>query len=238
MNATTTYAVIVKATGEIVEDGLTMAAARKLRATNPADYGVRKDAAVKVEATQEEADAFEAALKEAQVEGEPTEMDDLFTAEGPALGADITPEVEEVTEEEAPAAPAEEAKPQAAYTAADLQIWGLRDAGLTWRLTAEIAGFGWNGANMDGGRALRAWKRADKAILAGLVTPKDCRDALLDLAEAEDAIVEAAAKAKAKVDAARAKNAKRDAKAKAAPKAKLVSEDEAVKVDLSDLAWA
>jgi hypothetical protein len=45
----------------------------------------------------------------------------------------------------------------------DARVLALKEAGATWRFIATEMGWGWNGANMDGGRAKRAYLRALKA---------------------------------------------------------------------------
>lgn len=52
---------------------------------------------------------------------------------------------------------------QKAQELKDARVLALKEAGATWRFIAMEMGYGWNGANMDGGRAKRAYNRAKKA---------------------------------------------------------------------------
>lgn len=88
---------------------------------------------------------------------------------------------------------------------ADLRVRILKDGGATWRSIADLMGFGWNGANMDGGRAKRAYNRAVKAELNR------------ELTKTEQTWIEKVGKPGAKIKSAtpaKAAPAKRTAKAK------------------------
>lgn len=63
---------------------------------------------------------------------------------------------------------------QKAQQKQDMQVLGLKAAGATWKFIAIEMGWGWNGANMDGGRAKRAYLRAVKreVVAAEVVLPK------------------------------------------------------------------
>lgn len=92
----------------------------------------------------------------------------------------------------------------------DARVLALKEAGATWKFIALEMGYGWNGANMDGGRAKRAYNRAVKAgVAAGEVKlPKTLTD---KLAKAQEAKAKPAAKVAAKTPA-------KKAPAKSAPK--------------------
>lgn len=50
----------------------------------------------------------------------------------------------------------------------DAWVWQAKHDGQTWKTIAITCGFGWNGANMDGGRAKRAFNRHNKLVQAQL----------------------------------------------------------------------
>lgn len=95
---------------------------------------------------------------------------------------------------------------QKAQQKQDMQVLGLKAAGATWKFIAIEMGWGWNGANMDGGRAKRAYLRAVKAE-AKVEQVKLPQTLTKKLAAAQ------AAKTKAPVKAAKAAPVKRTRKA-------------------------
>jgi hypothetical protein len=96
-----------------------------------------------------------------QVEEAPEELATELVVEGdgPTLGEDITPEEDEVLTEDD-----ELVRPEG-VSDTDWLAYTLRQGGATWRHTAESCGWAWVKGNMDGGRALRAVRRVEKAIV-------------------------------------------------------------------------
>lgn len=75
------------------------------------------------------------------------------------------PAAEEEVDLDSPT-PAEETPDLDSELTGDELVLSLRRNGATWKAIALTMGYGWNGANMDGGRAKRAYNRALKAEAA------------------------------------------------------------------------
>jgi hypothetical protein len=65
----------------------------------------------------------------------------------------------------------------------DAWVYEAKHSGATWKSIALTCGWGWNGGNMDGGRAKRAFNRHNKIVQAAKV--ETTLDAEAELIEAE-----------------------------------------------------
>jgi hypothetical protein len=177
MSAKNTYKVIDTESREILATNLTWEAARtevKGDPTLKAIKETKQEVASRELQAQEDRELVARVTAKVEAEGTPDELDGelLVEGDGDSLGedlaalAEVAPEVVEVTSEvvEDDEDTAELPERPEGVSDLDWQCFTLRKSGATWRHTAEMAGWAWVKGNMDGGRALRAVRRVEKAI--------------------------------------------------------------------------